>query len=63
MQNKFIELTMLKRDNSILINVGTITNVIPTDYGCFVTLNFDRNGLSIGVDVTESYDKVKSMIM
>ena len=54
---------MLKRDNSILINVGTITNVIPTDYGCFVTLNFDRNGLSIGVDVTESYDKVKSMIM
>ena len=61
--SKFIELTIAKVNKPMLFNVDLIENVFPSSLGCFVTSDFDRNGLSIGVDVVESYDKVKSMLI
>ena len=63
MKNKFIELTIAEINKPVIVSVDKIVDIVKTANGCFVSFDFDRNGLSVGLDVIESYDKVKSMIM
>jgi len=60
MQNRFIELTSIRHDENIIINVNHISMILPMRIGCQVLINGNEER---PIPVVETFEDLKKLLV